>query len=188
MFVGLALVSSHIVPLLIGPRWLPDVPLIQLQSAYGVAVCIGTLQAGLITSQGKANWWFYYQLLMTTTTAATIILFAHFGLTIMLLAMVMKAYAIWVVPVRNTLTLLSMPAKQYLLNFKTPFLATSVMAIAIQSINLVFRGQSNLEALILDIVVGIAVYLAIVYSIDRMRINSFIGLLRPASRKFEKPV
>jgi len=38
------------------------------------------LQAGLITSQGKANWWFYYQLLATATTILVVIIFARFGL------------------------------------------------------------------------------------------------------------
>jgi O-antigen/teichoic acid export membrane protein len=185
MFVGLALVAPHIVPLAFGARWLPDVPLIQLQCALGLLACIGTLQAGLITSQGKANWWFYYQFLVTVSTALTILLFARFGLSIMLFALVMKTYVMWMIPVRNSLTLLSMPAKQYLLNFRTPAFATIAMAMVIEALNSAIRGQSNLQALLLDIVSGFVVYVVIVFIIDSDRINAFIALINP---RLKKPV
>jgi O-antigen/teichoic acid export membrane protein len=188
MFTGLALVAPHIVPLAFGPRWLPDVPLIQLQCAFGLSTCIGTLQAGLITSQGKANWWFYYQLAVTLTTALTIILFARYGLTVMLFAMWMKTYVMWAIPIRITLRLLSMPIKKYVMNFRTPAVATAAMAIAIQTVNIFIHGQSDPKALIFDTVSGVAVYSIVAFIIDSDRINAFILMISPRFRKVVKAV
>jgi O-antigen/teichoic acid export membrane protein len=187
MFVGLALVAPRIVPLAFGARWLPDVPLIQLQCSLGLLACIGTLQAGLITSQGKANWWFFYQLLATVTTALAIVIFARFGLVEMLAAIALKTFVTWLVPVRNSMSLLSMTAKEYFWNIRTPIIGSIIMAAAILAANVLLKGLSDVIVLAANISLGALVYGLIIFTIDGGRIWSFLTLIAPGLGKVVKP-
>ena len=186
MFIGLAVVAPRIVPIAFGERWLSAVPLVQLQCFVGLSTCIGTIQFGLITSQGKASWWFYYQLLQTITTALVIIIFARFGLLVMLWAIVIKGYVFWFIPGRSSLKLLSMSFKDYILNFRTPATAAVFMGFAILIINsVVLSSLTNIEVVLLNIVVGALIYGLIVFAMDARRIREFIALVAP---KFKKPL
>jgi O-antigen/teichoic acid export membrane protein len=186
MFTGLALVSPKIVPLAFGARWLPVVPLVQLQCSLGLLTCIGTLQFGVITSQGKANWWFYYQLLQTVMTAFIIIIFARFGLVVMLSVIVIKGYVLWFIPVRNSLKLLSMKAMDYLLNFRTPVTGTLLMGLAVLAINSTLKAFTNMEMVLLDVLIGILVYGLTVVAVDASRIQALVALVVPKFKKSMK--
>ena len=186
MFIGLALVAPRIVPLAFGTRWLSVVPLVQLQCSWGLLTCIGTLQFGVITSQGKASWWFYYQLMQTIMTAAMIVIFARFGLVVMLSAIVIKGYILWFIPVKHSLNLLSMKGKDYLLNFRTPTTGTLCMALAVLAINLTLRDFTNTEVVVADVVLGILVYGLTVVAVDASRIQALVELIVPKFRKSTK--
>lgn len=185
MFIGLALTMPKLVLVAFGPRWVPAVPLIQLLCLNGLTGCIGTLQSGLITSQGKANWWFYYQLLQTIGTALAIIVFARFGLVPMVLAIVIKVYVFWVIPARNSMTLLSMPAREYVSNFRTPAIGTLIMGLAVLAAGAALPDLKNFEILPLEIGLGILVYALTVLAVDAGRIQTIVHLVAP---KFKKSV
>jgi O-antigen/teichoic acid export membrane protein len=176
MFAGLALCAPKIVPVAFGLHWLPAVPLVQLQCSLGLLVCIGTLQSGLITSQGKANWWFYYQLAQTAGQVLAIVVFARFGVVIMLTAIVIKNYLLWFIPGRNSVRMMSMSLKEYAQNFRTPVIGTLCMSFAIFMTNTVLRDFSNIKTLIIDLALGILVYGASVFAIDANRIKLFLAL------------
>jgi O-antigen/teichoic acid export membrane protein len=186
MFIGLALIAPKIVPLAFGARWLSAVPLVQLQCGLGLTTCIGTLQFGVITSQGKANWWFYYQLLQTIMTALVIIIFARFGLAVMVLAIVLKTYAFWFIPIKNSLDLLSMRAKDYLLNFRTPATGSLLMGLSVSAANFLLKSFPNSETVLLDILIGMLTYCLTVIVLDASRIQALVTMITPKFNKFIK--
>jgi teichuronic acid exporter len=179
VFIGLMFTADRLVPLVFGQRWDTAIILVKIQCALGLVSCIGFLQAGLITSQGKANWWFYYQLLATATTILVVITFARFGLVTMMTAMVIKTYCIWLIPVESSVRLLSMSKKDYFSNFKAPLLGTILMGLAIHMERKIFCTAGNLSGLIADAACGAAVYVAVILSVEWRRLNGLLSVIAP---------
>jgi teichuronic acid exporter len=177
IFLGLASISDRLVPIIFGERWVSAVVLVKIQCALGLIACIGGLQAGLITSQGRANWWFYYQLLATIATIAIIIIFARYGLAIMMVAIAVKTYGFWFIPVRNCCTLLSMSIKEYLLNFRGPALGAASMGFLIYADRRLFIGVGNISGVLIDIVSGVIGYAAVICLFERKRIAALLHLI-----------
>lgn len=179
LFVGLAIISDHIIPLLFGQRWVEATGLLKLQCAFGMISCIGALQGALVASRGRAAWWFYWQLFSTSTTMVLIILVAPYGSEAMLGSVVIKAYLVWAIPVRETLRVLSMRAIDYLLHFKGPVIGIVVMAISIYLARSWAPDLGNLAATVLEIAVGAATYVATVLFIEHERILLLVGVMFP---------
>lgn len=182
VFAGLALTSDRIVPLVFGNHWQSAVVFVQIQCALGLLVCIGSLQAGLINSQGKANWWFYYQLFANVTTIIVIAYFARFGVEKMMIALVIRAYAGWFIPVRMTLTLLSIPALEYFLNFRAPIFGLIFMVLAIFLERHVVGGIGIGPGLALDILSGAIAYVIAIFLCDRARVLFTLSLFVPKQK------
>lgn len=179
VFSGLAITSDRIVPLIFGSHWVRAVPFVQIQCALGFIVCIGALQSGLITSKGKANWWFYWQLLANATTIIVIATFAHFGIKIMMIALVVRAYTLWFIPVKMTLSLLSMQATEYFWNFKAPLGGTILMLISIYAERWIVGRDGHFIGLVLDIVFGGMAYFSGVLLVERQRVEELLRIILP---------
>jgi O-antigen/teichoic acid export membrane protein len=179
VFLGLACVSDRIVPLFFGQSWRSAVPLVQVQCSLGLLGCIGAIQSGLITSQGKANWWFYYQLFAMLTTALLIATTARYGLFVMVSGIAIKTYLLWFIPVGCSVSLLSMRVVDYLVNFRTPMVGTIGMAVAIFAERRASGALTPIEGLFSDIAVGLVSYLALIFLMDRKRIGALFSRLLP---------
>ena len=62
VLIGIAVVAPMAVPLLIGEKWLPSVPLVQVLSFYALVRSLGNAGGSLIIAKGKANWTFYWNI------------------------------------------------------------------------------------------------------------------------------
>ncbi len=179
IFIGLAITSDRIVPLIFGAHWLSAVVFVQIQCALGLLICIGALQGGVINSLGKANWWFYWQFLANFTTICVIAYFARFGVKTMMIALVIRAYLFWFIPVTMTLKLMSMKASQYFWNFRSPVVGTIFMIAAIMLERHIFSGIGKAPGLAVDITLGGIAYMAGILLSDRQRVLTTLSLFAP---------
>lgn len=186
IFIGLAITSDRIVPLVFGSHWLNAVIFVRLQCALGLLACVGSLQAGLINSQGKANWWFYYQLLANLLTITVIAIFAQFGVKTMMIALVLRAYIFWFIPVKMTLTLLSMKMAEYFRNYKGPAIGSVSMIFAIILDRLLFTRAGNISGFATDVLFGEIAYLAGIFLTDRAKVLFTLKLFLPKSRSIRQ--
>jgi teichuronic acid exporter len=181
VFVGLACVADRAIPLVCGPQWTGALHPIQILCALGMLSCIGSLQAGLITSLGRANWWFYYQVVVSLLNIPIIALFAHDGTSVLLIIIVAKAYLFWPVTVAMTLRLLAMRPGAYLAQFVAPL----VSAIAMGGV--IFAGRRLLPempvpaALATDIALGAAAYAIVLTASARQRVKDLVLMLHGMS-------
>jgi teichuronic acid exporter len=178
IFVGLACVADRAVPLVCGPQWSGAVRPLQILCALGILTCIGSLQAGLITSLGRANWWFYYQLVSNLLNILIILLFARDGTSVLLLVLVCKAYLSWPVPVAMTLRLLSMRPREYLVQFVPPLLSALAMGGVIFAGRWVLPEMPTAPALAVDVALGAAAYALVLVALARRRVTDLVLMLR----------
>jgi teichuronic acid exporter len=191
IFVGLACVADRAIPLVCGPQWAGALHPLQILCALGMLTCIGSLQAGLITSLGQANWWFYYQLVSALLNVPLIVLFARDGTSVLLLMLVGKGYLFWPVSVAMTLRLLSMRPGEYLVQFIPPLLSALIMGCVI------FGGRRLLPempvplALAVDVALGGAAYALVLVALARRRVVDLVVMLRgmrSGRRRLDAPV
>jgi len=139
--------------------------------------CIGSLQAGLITSLGRANWWFYYQVVVSLLNIPIIALFARDGTSVLLIIIVAKAYLFWPVTVAMTLRLLAMRPGAYLAQFVPPLVSAIAMA------GVIFAGRRLLPempapaALAADIALGASAYAIVLTTLARQRVKDLVLML-----------
>jgi O-antigen/teichoic acid export membrane protein len=183
IFAGLVTTADRIVPLIFGSHWLHAVPFVQIQCALGLIICISGLQSGLITSLGKADWWFYSQLLANVTTILVIAVFAQFGVKIMMIALVVRAYALWFIPVKMTLVLLSLKASEYFWNLRAPVVGTVLMLVCIYAERRMVGGGEAI-GLVLDVGCGGTAYALGVLLVERQRVDELLRIILP---KFIRP-
>lgn len=182
IFAGLALVADRAIPLLFGAQWSEALWPLRLLCALGLITCIGTLQAALIKSRGRADWWFYYQLVSSLLNLAIFVVFARHGLTLMLVVMVAKTYLVWPVAVSMTLRLVDMRLAAYARQFAAPLAAILVMAAAILLARPLTADHAPLPALAMEIAIGAASYALALLAFTPRRMLDLGGTVLAAAR------
>ena len=182
IFAGIALVADRAIPLLFGGQWAAALQPLQLLCALGIISCIGTLQSSLIKSRGRADWWFYYQLISSLLNLLIFVIFARFGITLMLAVMVAKTYLVWPVAVSMTLRLLDMRLAAYARQFVAPMAAILAMAAAIFLTRQFTGDLAPVPALAVDIAAGAATYSAALIAFTPRRIIDLGSTVLAAAR------
>lgn len=182
IFAGIALVADRAIPLLFGDQWIEALHPLRLLCALGIISCIGTLQASLIKSRGKAEWWFYYQLFSSLLNVALVIIFARYGITAMLAAMVAKTYLVWPVAVTMTLRLLDMRLAAYARQFVAPLAAVTVMGAAVLLAREFTGTLAPAIGIAADVSVGAATYAIALMAFASRRILDLGGTVLAAAR------
>ncbi|WP_265519651.1 lipopolysaccharide biosynthesis protein [Nitratireductor luteus] len=182
IFAGIALVADRAIPLLFGDQWIEALQPLRLLCALGIISCIGTLQSSLIKSRGKAEWWFYYQLVSSLLNLALVIVFAQYGITAMLAAMVAKTYLVWPVAVTMTLRLLDMRLAAYARQFAAPLAAVVVMGAAVLLAREFTGTLAPAIGIAADVAVGAATYVMALLAFASRRILDLGGTVLSAAR------
>jgi teichuronic acid exporter len=178
VFIGLASVADRAIPLIFGSQWTGALWPIRILCILGVITCIGTLQAGLINSLGKAKWWFYYQLFTGLVNIPIIAICAPRGTAWMLAIIVAKTYLFWPIPVVMTLRLLRLPARQYLGQFFAPLLAAFFMAVVIYGSRMLwFSHMHPALELVCDVLFGSISYVVVLFVVAKRRLLRLVGIL-----------
>lgn len=74
LLLGLAVVAPLIVPALLGPRWEPVVPVVQVLAVVGLVRSANNINIGLILAKDKYRWPFYWGLVVLAIIPITIVL------------------------------------------------------------------------------------------------------------------
>jgi O-antigen/teichoic acid export membrane protein len=130
--LGMAAVAPLFIPLLLGEKWLPAVPLVQLLAVLALFRSAGNAGGTLIYALGKARVAFYWNLCLLLLIPAAVFFGAHLhgllGVALTLTAMQAILFLAWFGVVRRHL---SMPFGDYALPFARPTLLAVAMAAAV---------------------------------------------------------
>lgn len=177
VFAGLAMTADQFVPLVFGRHWIAAVPCVQGFCALGLLASIGVLQSSLIRSQGNANLWFYYLATKQAVTLLYVVLFAPWGISALMLALVIENYLLWPVSVYAVSRLLRMPVLDYLATFALPAVATLAMFLAVTWIRTKLGGMSPTLELATTVAVGALTYMAVIALFGRRHLGEIHALV-----------
>ena len=177
LFTGLAATAPALVPALFGAKWQGAALPLSLLCALGIIACIGTIQAALITSFGKASWWFGYQLFAGVTNLAVYLVAAPYGLRTMITVFVIKTYLFWPVPVAMGMRLLEMDLADYMRPYLPPLIASAALYAAVVYVDSVSWAATPLVRLSAEIPAGALVYVGALALLAPRSIRFFLGSL-----------
>ncbi len=179
LFTGLAATAPTLVPALFGAKWQGAALPLSLLCVLGIITCIGTIQAALITSFGKASWWFGYQLFGGVTNLMVYAISAPYGLHAMIVVFILKSYAVWPVSVAMTLRLLGLGLQEYMRPLLPPLAAAAALYTAAVCVDNLCAASVPLARLTAQVPAGAIAYVGV---LSLLAPGSLGSLVRSVSR------
>ena len=164
LLFGLITVAPLAIPVLIGAKWEPVVPLIQLMSVMGLCVTLTAPLASLLLGSGKAKWAFIWNIAQSLIAIPVFFLVLQFhgllwgtaALALVHVVQVGIAYHVLLRPLCG-LGILS------LFQTATPtFILSGVMAVTVFALPLVVDGPDS-AILAAQVIVGGALYVLLAF-------------------------
>lgn len=169
-FMGLAAVADDAIPVIFGDHWTAAIWPVRFFCVIGLMSGIGTIQASLITSQGKSNWWFYYQLLRNVVTILTVFILYPYGISVIAMGLMIGTLSLWPITLWMVTRIISMSITSYFGQFLRPAAAYIVMLAAVLSVGHLLQDWHPVVRLVVEIGVGAVVYLGVIALICRERL------------------
>lgn len=183
-FMGLAAVADDAIPVVFGDHWTAAIWPVRFFCVIGLMSGIGTIQASLITSQGKSNWWFYYQLARNIVTILTVLLLYPYGISTIAMGLMIGALCLWPITLWMVTRIINMSIAVYFGQFLRPAAAYMVMLAAVLGCGHLLQDWSAVTRLMAEIAVGGVVYLGGVAVLCRERL---MFLVRTILKRRQQP-
>jgi len=180
VLAGLAALAHILIPLLLGDKWAPSIPIVQALAFYVFIRSIFNASGSLMMAKGKANWTFYWNMTMlfvipTTTYFALRVSGSVIGVCVALGAMffvfLFFHYALFL---RN---LLGSFFKEYMLALSRPFLLAASMGLFTYLLSLPLQGWPKAVSATLLISFGICYYSVMTLYLNQQFVDELEKLL-----------
>ncbi|CAN5415596.1 N/A [soil metagenome] len=146
---GMVFLAHLIVPVVLGHRWMPAVPIVQAFSLLGFIQAVGYLQTSIIRSQGHPDWWFKYMLFGMVFGFAVVGVAAQFGMTVLAFAIVARIYAQWPLTINKTARLLDIKISHYYKIFLQPMISAGLMVVSLYILEMILSPYVTWKPLML---------------------------------------
>jgi len=180
ILVGMSTVAPLAVPLLIGNKWVPSVPIVQILAFYALIRSLGNAGGSLIVAKGKANWTFYWNMALLLIIPATLygsitlggsILHVAFALVGLQLLLFLFHYRMFI---RN---LIGPCFLEYVHNIGRPVLLSFVMSIIILACSLFVQAIPIAAILSIQVSLGALIYIMLSWLFNKKLSIEVLDLL-----------
>lgn len=167
--IGLAAVSNIAVPVVFGGEWVPSVVLIQILAVVGLLRSINNPVGSLLLAKGRADLGFKWNLSLLITQVLGLYIGAKYGGTVG----VASAYAILLFIYSSVgyfvliKPMLGSCLRDYVASMWPSFWMSAVMGGIVFSAGIIFPNIGRLWVLIIQIILGSAIYLILMYYFKR---------------------
>lgn len=179
--IGLAITAPLLVPILLGPRWVPMIPVWQLFSLYGLTRPISTNSAPIFSASGQPRRNMTASLVLIAVMVPLILLLIDpYGITGAALAVSLANLVAMGFNVYQVNQILPGTGVKSLLQGVPFMIAGGIMALGVLLIQqplINLAGGENILALILIIVVAALIYLAAILILQRALVVEIYTLL-----------
>jgi O-antigen/teichoic acid export membrane protein len=177
MYSALAVLSSDIIYILLGPKWAEAAPILAILAVVGFSRMITQYSINILYIKQKVHWQTSLAFADAVLNIVFLVIFAKFGLTYLATAFVAKTLIFSPIITGLALNLLKIRHIEFL---KMIFISIS---ISIGIAGLVFIGRqfahmSSILNLLVFLPVGGAIYIIIYYFIDKKSFLQVIGYLK----------
>ena len=177
--VGIAVVAPVAVPLLLGERWYPTIPLVQVLAIYALVRSLGNAGGSLILARGHADWTFYWNSALLLVIPPVLYVASLSGQVVYIAwSLVGLQMILFLIHYRVLIRNLIGPCfKLYIFAIGTPTIFAIVMSVVLLSIEPFVVGLPRVAHLTAQIVIGFVSYLTLMYVFKRSQLLSTFDLL-----------
>lgn len=173
-FVGLSALSHDITYLLLGPKWMPSVPIMQIVSAVGFVTSIGYYNHSVMFARDKPEWQARLTLVYAISNVLAFYIFVRFGLIATALVFSIRTVLLYPISAWCALTLLNLTFKQYLLEICTPILCSGVMCLLLLGMQTFTVLNESWSGIVVKVIAGAIFYFALILSFSSKNKKSMI--------------
>jgi O-antigen/teichoic acid export membrane protein len=160
--IGILAVGPLVVSVLLSPKWLPTIPLINILTFYGLALAISSITGPVFQAIGKPNALFYTSILHHCTKLALLFAFQHHGLKGICLAVLIPMITSSLIAFILVTRYLSISLTSLCISLLRPAFAAGLMFLAVRILMSICEAAGSIPKgieLAVAVSVGIAVYL-----------------------------
>jgi teichuronic acid exporter len=181
--IGLALVADSLILVLLGPKWRDAIGPLRLLSVFIAFRSLATLLPNLLTSIGDARFVMWFTAGSAILMPIAFFAGSHWGIDGVATAW-MTAYPVILIPLYiRTLNQIGMRFKEYLSAVFPALSASAIMTVFVLGTRIVFlRAMHPLSNLLLTGIVGMTIYLGVLFVFHRDRVARLVRYMRPLKK------
>ena len=184
LMIGLFIVAPQFIRVILGHQWIKVILLIQILSFVGLIQSLITTIGWIYQSQGRTDIMFRWNIFTTIVVIIAFIIGLKWkieGVTITYaIATFLLAYPSFSIPFK----LIDLKVLYFIKQFKTIFLSTTGMGIAVYILRLFLeeKGISDLIILLTTVSAGVISYTILLYFIDKKHIKEILNVVNRLKR------
>lgn len=180
LFAGMAVAATELIPVLVGERWDPAVPVLRALCPSGLILCLTYLDRSLIVALGRPR-------LALGVAAAGVALRllgyavgVQFGVVGVAVALSVTSIIFWPGRLLVLRRLTGVSLARYARQLGSAAFGTGVMVLALLVVRSISLGHiSPFGLLAVEVLTGAVAYGTFLAAVDRASVHDLIGLIRP---------
>lgn len=163
-FLGIMVLVPQIVTTVLGDKWLPSIPVLQVLVLIGIVHSLLAPMVSALVGVGRPGTRLKLQVIDAVANLTGFLIVVHWGIVAVATSYVVVGYTLvplWYLTIRRFITIRT---PEYLKTIGGPLLAALIMALAIEGLVRTLTGVvTDLVILLLAVVVGVSIYSLIIY-------------------------
>lgn len=176
VFVGVAVIAKPLILVLLTDKWAESIVFLIVFCILRIPGSITQIDRQVLYSLKKGSVCLIYEIVMLLLNVASIFIFIDFGIIYVALAALVIEYIGLLIYSIISRKIYGYSIKHRILDLIRPVINTCLMAAIIYPISLI--PISEIWILLLQIILGIAVYTFLAYFIDRATFNYFVSKIK----------
>jgi PST family polysaccharide transporter len=185
IFFGLAVLAPECVPVLLGNKWIPSIPVLQVLSLFGATCAIVYFYGSIIMAMGKPSWAMQISLLNAVLSVVTFMIAVKWGIVAVALTVLIRQCCVeFTVAYWATHNLIHIEFATYLRKFTAPAAGSLVMITVLLGAKHFLSSSINLYAeLVIYVILGTLAYIATVFLVEPNLFTQSINLFKSSAVK-----
>lgn len=163
IFTGLAILSKDITLLMLGPKWLDAVIIMQLVTIVGFLPSIGQYNQNIMLVRNKPQWQAKLRIIYAATDFVFFFLFTRYGLIYTAIAFTVRAIGLYPLSVWYAIRLIGVSWRSYVKALFPSLFSSAIMALILIGLSLLMRNMNIYFRVGTLIVTGLTSYTAVCY-------------------------
>lgn len=164
--IGLSAIAEPLIIVLIGEKWRPAIPYLQLLCFVGMMYPLHALNLNMLKVKGRSDLFLILEIIKKTLAIPTIIIGIIFGIKIMIIGMIINSFIAYFLNSYWSGKMVNYPMKEQVMDILPSFILASLMGIVLYILSTILP-INNLSLLIVQLLSGalITIFLSVIFKI-----------------------
>lgn len=141
VFIGLAALATELIPAILGEKWVPSIPVMQVLALIGILQSLLAFNGSIMRASGKPSWEFGIMLVTAVSSVIGFLLVVRFGIVAVAASTVIVGYLLAPISYIAIRRLIQVDFRTYLGQFAIPLFASLIMVAVILGLKYLFGLQ-----------------------------------------------